>query len=99
MLLTIATTHANATDLGYLLHKHPQRWQSFELTFGTAQVFYPEASQQQCTVALLLDIDSVRLVRGKPGAIVRGQTLETYVSDRPYAVSYTHLTLPTNREV
>ena len=87
MLLTIATTHANATDLGYLLHKHPQRCQSFDLTFGTAQVFYPEASQQRCTVALLLDIDSVRLVRGKPGAIERGQTLETYVSDRPYVAS------------
>jgi hypothetical protein len=25
VLLTITTTHAPATDLGYLLHKHPDR--------------------------------------------------------------------------
>ncbi|MDZ8050600.1 MAG: hypothetical protein RMX63_03975 [Aulosira sp. ZfuCHP01] len=38
MLLTIATTHSPATELGYLLHKHPDRCQSFSLTFGQAQV-------------------------------------------------------------
>ena len=27
MLLTISTTHQPATDLGYLLHKHPERCQ------------------------------------------------------------------------
>jgi RNA repair, ligase-Pnkp-associating, region of Hen1 len=27
MLLTITTTHRPATDLGYLLHKHPVRFQ------------------------------------------------------------------------
>ena len=44
MLLTITTTHQPATDLGYLLHKHPDRVQAFDLSFGTAHVFYPEAS-------------------------------------------------------
>ncbi len=34
MLLTITTTHAPATDLGYLLHKNPARAQSFDLSFG-----------------------------------------------------------------
>lgn len=34
MLLTISTTHRPATDLGYLLHKHPGRLQSFDLSFG-----------------------------------------------------------------
>jgi RNA repair, ligase-Pnkp-associating, region of Hen1 len=31
MLLTITTTHVPATDLGYLLHKHPARVQTFAL--------------------------------------------------------------------
>lgn len=29
MLLTITTTHVPATDLGYLLHKHPRKCQTF----------------------------------------------------------------------
>jgi 3' terminal RNA ribose 2'-O-methyltransferase Hen1 len=81
MLLTITTTYSPANDLGYLLHKHPDKCQSFTLTFGHAHVFYPEASEQQCTAALLLDVDPVKLVRG------RGATLEQYVSDRPYVAS------------
>ena len=44
MILTIATGHRPATDLGYLLHKHPDRVQRFSLPFGAAQVFYPVAS-------------------------------------------------------
>ena len=32
MLLTITTTHQPATDLGFLLHKHPARFQSFDLS-------------------------------------------------------------------
>ncbi|WP_414756595.1 3' terminal RNA ribose 2'-O-methyltransferase Hen1 [Anabaena sp. CCY 9910] len=81
MLLTISTTHSPATELGYLLHKHPDRCQSFSLSFGQAHVFYPEANEQKCTAALLLDVDPVKLVRGK------GATLEQYVSDRPYVAS------------
>lgn len=81
MLLTITTTHSPATELGYLLHKHPDRCHSFSLSFGKAHIFYPEASEQKCTVALLLDVDPVKLVRG------RGATLEQYVSDRPYVAS------------
>jgi len=83
MLLTIATTHSPATDLGYLLHKHPERVQSFELSFGKAHVFYPEARYESCTAALLLDVDPVGLVRGRRGE----HTLEQYVNDRPYVAS------------
>jgi 3' terminal RNA ribose 2'-O-methyltransferase Hen1 len=85
MLLTISTTHQPATDLGYLLFKHPDKCQAFDLSFGTAQVFYPEASETKCTAALVLDINPVDLARGKAGA--KRQTLEAYVSDRPYAAS------------
>src|SRR5262249_1510548 len=83
MLLTITTTYQPATDLGYLLHKHPERVQTFELNFGQARVFYPEASEQCCTVALLLDIDPVYLVRGRDKSVA----LEQYVNDRPYVAS------------
>ncbi len=81
MLLTITNTLPPATDVGYLLHKNPARAQSFGLPFGTAHVFYPEASPERCTAALLLDVDPVGLVRGGDG------TLRQYVNDRPYAAS------------
>jgi 3' terminal RNA ribose 2'-O-methyltransferase Hen1 len=86
MLLEISTTHAPASDLGYLLHKHPDRLQSFPLAFGQAHVFYPESSAARCTAALLLDIDPVALVRGK-GRERTPRTLDQYVNDRPYVAS------------
>jgi Hen1-like subunit of RNA repair complex len=64
MLLTITTTYQPATDLGYLLHKKPLQVQTFDLSFGKAHVFYPEASLERCTAALVLDIDPIGLVRG-----------------------------------
>ena len=89
MLITLTTTHAPATDLGYLLHKHPDRCQTFPLAFGQAHVFYPEATAERCTAALLLDVDPVGLVRGKGGKDRGGQNwaLEHYVNDRPYVAS------------
>jgi hypothetical protein len=65
MLLTLRTTHVPATDLGFLLHKHPDRVQTFELAFGSAHVFYPEATESAATAAQLLDVDPVGLVRGE----------------------------------
>jgi len=87
MLLTISTTHSPATDLGYLLAKHPERVQSFEQSFGRAHVFYPEASAERTTVALLLDVDPVALVRTRRGPAGEGGALEQYVNDRPYVGS------------
>ena len=81
MLLTVTTTHSPATDLGFLLHKHPGRVQAFGVASGTAHVFYPEASPQRCTAALLLEVDPVALVRGP------GDSVTHYVNDRPYAAS------------
>ncbi len=85
MLLTITTTHKPATDLGFLLHKHPDRFQSFDLSFGKAHVFYPATGEVCCTACLLLDVDPVGMVRGKN----RNQTflLGQYVNDRPYVAS------------
>ena len=86
MLLTITTTHKPATDLGYLLHKNPERMHSFELSFGKAHLFYPEATSERCTAAILLDVDPIGLVRGKRGQH-EGGTLDQYVNDRPYVLS------------
>ncbi|MGI4827652.1 MAG: 3' terminal RNA ribose 2'-O-methyltransferase Hen1 [Janthinobacterium lividum] len=86
MLLTISTTHQPATDLGYLLHKNPARVQTEDLSFGKAHVFYPEASSELCTAALLVEIDPVALVRGR-GPAGEGGQLEQYVNDRPYAAN------------
>ena len=86
MLLTISTTHQPATDLGYLLHKNPARLQTEELSFGKAYVFYPDASSDICTAALLIEIDPVALVRGR-GPAGEGGQVEQYVNDRPYAAN------------
>jgi len=90
MLLTISTTHQPATDLGYLLHKHPDRCQSFDLSFGKAHVFYPEANEGHCQACLLLDVDPVGMVRGSNsgrGANWKSGPLDQYVNDRPYVAS------------
>ena len=88
MLLTITTTHRPATDLGYLLGKHPDRLQTFQLGFGEAHVVYPEASDDRCTMALILDLDPISLVRGRPGdASDASGPLASYVNDRPYVAS------------
>lgn len=84
--LTITSTAPDATDLGYLLHKHPDRAQHFDVSAGVAHVFYPEATPERCTVAVLLEVDPIALVRGRR----RGGdafALSQYVNDRPYAAS------------
>ncbi len=89
MLLTITTTRAPATDLGYLLHKHPDRLQTFPTAAGAAHVFYPEATAERCTAALLLEVDPIALVRGPAGRQNKPSDgeLAQYVNDRPYAAS------------
>lgn len=84
MLLTLTTPYRPATDLGFLLHKHPERRHSFDLSFGRAHVFYPEACDERCVACLLLDVDPVGLVRGKGR---HEGLLEQYVNDRPFVAS------------
>ncbi|MGW7452372.1 3' terminal RNA ribose 2'-O-methyltransferase Hen1 [Streptomyces sp. NPDC054787] len=93
MFLTISTTgtpERPATDLGHLLHKHPGKTQAFSTSYGTAHVFYPEATAERCTAALLLEVDPVALVRrgqGKGRGAAPDTALAQYVNDRPYAAS------------
>jgi 3' terminal RNA ribose 2'-O-methyltransferase Hen1 len=86
MLLTLTTTRRPATDLGYLLHKNPGAVRTVDLWFGRVHVFYPEATDERCTVALLLEVDPIGLVRRR-GRRVESASLEPYVNDRPYAAS------------
>ncbi|MET9502464.1 3' terminal RNA ribose 2'-O-methyltransferase Hen1 [Streptomyces sp. NPDC006622] len=93
MFLTITTTgtpERPATDLGFLLHKHPGKAQAFSTSYGTAHVLYPEADAERCTAALLLEVDAVALVRrgkGKGRGGAPDAALAQYVNDRPYAAS------------
>lgn len=87
MILNITTTHQPATDLGYLLHKHPDSFQTVTLSVGKAHVFYPEKSPERTTVSLLLDIDPVDMVRGARNLGGDGFALGHYVNDRPYVAS------------
>jgi 3' terminal RNA ribose 2'-O-methyltransferase Hen1 len=95
VLLTLTSTAATASgcasvsaaDIGYLLHKHPDRVQQFDVSVGTAHVFYPEVSDARCTAALLLEVDPIALVRGRKGPASEGFALGQYVNDRPYAAS------------
>jgi 3' terminal RNA ribose 2'-O-methyltransferase Hen1 len=85
MLLEITSTARPATDLGYLLHKNPANVRSVDLAFGPAHVFYPEATEERCTAALLVEVDPIGLVRrgrGRPAF-----SLAEYVNDRPYVAS------------
>jgi len=90
VLLTITTAAepgaAPADELGYLLHKNPARVQAFDLPVGRAHVFYPEATPERCTAALLLEVDPVGLVRNRTFR-ADGFALGQYVNDRPYAAS------------
>ncbi|MGW2630857.1 3' terminal RNA ribose 2'-O-methyltransferase Hen1 [Streptomyces chattanoogensis] len=93
MFLTITATGSAdrpATDLGFLLHKHPDNAQRFSTAYGVAHVVYPEADTERCTAALLLEVDPIALVRRSKGKS-RGGTpdsaLGQYVNDRPYAAS------------
>lgn len=91
MMLTVTfepgeSLPVDATALGHLLHKHPDRVQRFAAAVGDVHVFYPEATPERCTAAVVLEVDPIALVRSKR---FRGDTavLDHYINDRPYAAS------------
>ena len=85
MILTLSTTMQNARDLGYLVVKHPDRLHQKSVAYGQAHVFFPEATNELCTVALLLNIDPIGLSRKSRGT--PDFALQPYVNDRPYVAS------------
>ena len=89
MLLTLSLDASQggppADRLSFLLHKHPDRCQSFTLPFGQTHIFYPECSPARATMQLLLDVDPIALSRrSHHGAPHR---LWPHVNDRPYVCS------------
>ncbi|WP_073812409.1 3' terminal RNA ribose 2'-O-methyltransferase Hen1 [Kitasatospora sp. CB01950] len=87
---TTGTAENPASDLGFLLHKHPDKVQRFTTAHGTAHVFYPESGEDACTAALLLEVDPAALLRQGRGKGRSGSpdlALAEYVNDRPYAAS------------
>jgi 3' terminal RNA ribose 2'-O-methyltransferase Hen1 len=61
--------------------------QDVEISAGKAHIFYPEVTEDKCTISLLLDIDPVRLVRRNSGPAGNDFALDQYVNDRPYVAS------------
>lgn len=86
VFVTVSTTHRPATELGFLLHKHPDRVQQFNQSYGVVTVFYPEATEERCTAALMLEVDPVRLARSR-SKNAPDFSLAQYVNDRSYAAS------------
>ena len=87
VLLTVSATMPEAADLGYLLHKHPDRAQAFPVAVGTAHVLWPQVGPDRATAALLLEVDPIALVRNRAVRGADGFALAQYVNDRPYAAS------------
>jgi hypothetical protein len=86
VLLTVTLTGPDAPALGFLLYKHPDRVQTFELPVGRATVFYPESRPERATAALLLEVDPIGMVKRRLRS-QHGRSLTDYVTDRPYAAS------------
>lgn len=86
VLLTVTMTGPDAPALGFLLHKHPDRVQTFHLSVGEATVFYPQSDPERVTAALVVEPDPIVMVKGRLRSS-HGRSLTDYVTDRPYAAS------------
>ncbi len=74
-----------ASDLGFLLHKHPAHLHRRDTGTGTAHIFYPMVEDHRTTAVLFLELDPISLVCGKSD---RSEgLLGQYVNDRPYAAN------------
>jgi 3' terminal RNA ribose 2'-O-methyltransferase Hen1 len=83
MLLTLTCTAPDATRFGYLLGKHPDSVFERSFSLGRITVFYLVASAERMTVAMVVEVDPVGLVR-RPAQFAG---LDQYVNDRPCVAS------------
>jgi 3' terminal RNA ribose 2'-O-methyltransferase Hen1 len=83
MLLTLTCAAPDAARFGYLLGKHPDAVFERPFSMGRVTVFYPEVASDRLTVAMLIEVDPVGLVR-RPTPFAG---LDQYVNDRPYVAS------------
>ncbi len=84
-LTALPSAEYSATDLGFLLHKHPDHLHTRGTSAGDVTIFFTEKSQERTTAVLHLDVDPVGLVRGKNQQ--SDGLLAQYVNDRPYVAS------------
>ena len=75
-----------ASDLGYLLHKHPARLHERSVSGGTARVFFTEADDARARAVLALDVDALGLAKKHRGGRGDGP-LAQYVSDRAFVAN------------
>jgi RNA repair, ligase-Pnkp-associating, region of Hen1 len=61
MLLTLRASQTPASDLAAHLGLSLDRIETFDLPFGRAHVFFPEATESEGTAALVLDADPLEL--------------------------------------
>lgn len=86
MFLSITlNNHTPASNLGYLLHKHPDRKNSKDLNWGEAHIFFPEVKDSTATAVLLLEVDSLKLQKGSKSS--GNPMLSNYINDRPFVAS------------
>ncbi len=76
-----------ASDLGFLLHKNPNRVHEFDLSFGQGYVFYPVANDKECTATIFQALDGIDLVRNFNGPKGLSRQLSQYVNDRPFTIN------------
>ena len=74
-----------ASDLGFLLHKHPGHLHERDTAQGKVSIFFPKVSEAETRAVIYLDVDPVALVRGKNEQ--SDGLLAQYVNDRPYAAN------------
>ena len=85
MLISLTARGNDAADVSFLLHKHPDRFQSFDMSYGTCHAFYSQADPNRCTFCLVLDVDPVQMTKGKKRQ--NKFALAGYVNDRPFVAS------------
>lgn len=83
MFLSISVPGPDATDLGFVLQKHPESVFRSEVSFGRVTGFYPRADADGCEFALVVEVDHVERVRG----VSWDAGSAGYIDPHPYAAS------------
>lgn len=82
MLIAITVTGKDAKSLSYILGKHPDHVFIREFSAGNMTVSFPEYSDERATAALLIQVDTIGMVRGEWKGVSA-----SYIDPRPYVSS------------
>jgi RNA repair, ligase-Pnkp-associating, region of Hen1 len=95
MLLTFTTTHNPATDLGFLLRKHPDRFQTFDLGFDRDSRLHGFDTAAAVEVIEHLDPQHLSAFKRVLFEFAKPRTLVLTTPNREYNVKWE--TLPAGR--